>query len=273
LRRFAALRDEQAFAALVRRHGPMVLNVGQRVLHNGHDAEDVFQATFLVLTRKAGSLRWHESVGNWLYQVAYRIARKARAAVARRAVKEARAAELAPAEPHDDLSWREVEALLDEELHQLPVKYRVPLVFCYLEGVTRDEAAQQLGWSLSTLKRRLERGRELLRLRLVRRCLTFSAALFTPMLMQSTAQAALTVTLVQATVRSALQLAVGQPVAGLVSEQVAALVDGGLKTMLTTKLKVATALLLAVSVAAGAGALTRQALAGKTGDPPAEKSP
>jgi len=86
LRRFAALRDEQAFAALVRRHGPMVLNVGQRVLHNGHDAEDVFQATFLVFTRKAGSLRWHESVGNWLYQVAYRIARKARAAAARRAV-------------------------------------------------------------------------------------------------------------------------------------------------------------------------------------------
>ena len=176
-------------------------------------------------------------------------------------------------EPEDDLSWREVQTLLDEELHRLPVQHRVPLVLCCLEGVTRDEAAQQLGWSLSTLKRRLERGRELLRLRLVRRGLTLSAALFTPMLMQSTAQAALTVTLVQATVRSALQLAVGQPVAGLVSEQVAALVDGGLKTMLTTKLKVATALLLAVSVAAGAGALTRQALAGKTGDPPAEKSP
>jgi RNA polymerase sigma factor (sigma-70 family) len=260
LRRFAVGRDEQAFAALVRRHGAMVLNVGQRVLHNGHDAEDVFQATFLVLTRKAGSLRWHESVGNWLYQVAYRIARKARAAAARRAVKEARAAALAPVEPHDDLTWREVEALLDEELHQLPVKYRVPLVFCYLEGVTRDEAAQQLGWSLSTLKRRLERGRELLRLRLVRRGLTLSAALSSSMLTQNTTQATLAHGLVQATLRTALQVAAGQPMTGLVSAQVAALVKGGLKTMLVTKLKVMTALLLAVSVVGGAGVLAHQAL-------------
>jgi RNA polymerase sigma factor (sigma-70 family) len=276
LQRFAGERDEAAFAALVKRHGAMVLHVGQRVLHNGHDAEDVFQATFLVLTRKAGSLRWHESVGNWLYQTAYRIALKVKTSAARRGVKEARAAQAplpasgrgwgrgsASATAPDDLSWREVETLLDEELHRLPVKYRVPLVFCYLEGSTRDEAAQQLGWSLSTLKRRLERGREMLRLRLVRRGLTFSAALFAPMLTQGTAKAALAPGLVQATLRSALQLTAGQPMAGLASAQVTALVEGGLKTMLATKLKVATALLLAVSVVTGAGVLSHQALAGK----------
>jgi RNA polymerase sigma factor (sigma-70 family) len=263
LQRFAGERDEAAFAVLVKRHGSMVLHVGQRVLHNGHDAEDIFQATFLVLTRKAGSLRWHESVGNWLYQAAYRIALKAKTSAARRGVKEAKAAERVPANSRDDLSWREVETLLDEELHRLPVKYRAPLVFCYLEGSTRDEAAQQLGWSLSTLKRRLERGREMLRLRLVRRGLTFSAALFAPMLTQTTVKAALAPGLIQATVRSALQLAAGQSMAGLVSAPVAALVEGGLKTMFVTKLKVATAVLLAVSVVTAAGALSHQALAGK----------
>src|SRR5207245_3715132 len=138
----------------------------------------------------------------WLYQTAYRIALKAKTSAARRGLKEARAASsrsgeasrislpgshgrlAANATAQDDLSWREVEALLDEELQRLPVKYRVPLVFCYLEGSTRDEAAQQLGWSLSTLKRRLERGRELLRLRLVRGGLTCSDAMVAQMLQQ-----------------------------------------------------------------------------------------
>src|SRR5437762_1871982 len=170
------------------------------------------------------------------------------------------AVELVAVEPHDDLSWREVEALLDEELHRLPVQYRVPLVCCYLEGVTRDEAAQQLGWSLSTLKRRLERGRELLRLRLVRRGLTLSAALSSSMLTHNTAQATLAHGLVQATLRTALQIAAGRPMTGLVSAQVAALVKGGLKTMLVTKLKVMTAVLFAISVVGGAGVLARQAL-------------
>ncbi len=263
LRRFTVERDEAAFATLVKRHGSMVLQVGMRVLQNRHDAEDIFQATFLVLTRKAASLRWHESVGNWLYQAAYRIARKMKVSASRRVLKESRAAERPVIEDQDNLSWREVEVLLDEELQRLPVKYRVPLVFCYLEGATRDEAAQQLGWSLSTLKRRLERGRELLRVRLIRRGLTFSAALFAPMLTQTTAKAALAPELIQATVRTALQLAAGLPVAGLVSGPVAALVEGGLKSMLVTKLKMATAVLLAGGLVAGAGALARQVLAAR----------
>jgi RNA polymerase sigma factor (sigma-70 family) len=237
----------------------MILNVARRVLHNGDDAEDVFQATFLVLLRKAASLRWKESIGNWLYEVAYRLALEAKTAAARRRLHEVR-----PQHPSGDLpaelNWRELQTLLDEELHRLPVSYRVPLILCYLEGTTRDEAAQRLGWSLSTFKRRLERGRELLRLRLLRRGLTISAALFAPMLMQNTAQATLPAGLARATVRTALQLQGGRALAELVSAQVAALAEGGVKIMLTTSLKMATATLLAVGLFAGAGAWARQAL-------------
>jgi RNA polymerase sigma factor (sigma-70 family) len=260
LQRFAAQHDETAFAALVQRHGPMVLNVGRRILHNGADAEDVFQATFLVLLRKAASLHWKESVGSWLYEVAYRLALKAKTADARRRLHEVQAPQPSSGDLPAELNWRELQTLLDEELHRLPASYRVPLILCYLEGATRDEAAQRLGWSLSTLKRRLERGRELLRLRLVRRGLTVSAALFAPMLMQNTAQAMLPASLARATVRTALQLQAGRALAELASAQVVALVEGGLKIMFMTNLKIATAMLVTVSLFAGAGALARQVL-------------
>jgi RNA polymerase sigma factor (sigma-70 family) len=240
LLRFTTQHDENAFAALVQRHGRMVLNVAWRVLHNGADAEDVFQATFLVLMRKAATLRWRESVSSWLYEVAYRLALKAKTAAARRHVHEGQIPPPPSGDLPGELNWRELQTLLDEELHRLPRSYRVPLILCYLEGSTRDEAAQRLGWSLSTLKRRLERGRELLRLRLVRRGLTLSAALFAPMLVQNTAPAALAPGLVQATGRTALQLGAGKPLADLVSAPIAALVEGGLKIMFLTKLKLAT---------------------------------
>jgi RNA polymerase sigma factor (sigma-70 family) len=275
LHRFAQERDETAFTALVRRHGPMVLNVARRVLHNDHDAEDVFQATFLVLLRKAPTLCWQQSVGNWLYEVAYRLALKAKTAAARRSRHEAQVVQPKSNEMPPDLTWQELQTLLDEELNRLPVSYRVPLILCYLEGSTRDEAAQRLGWSLSTLKRRLERGRELLRLRLVRRGLTVSAALLAPMLLQNPTQAALGPSLVHATVRTALQLEVGRALTELVSTPIAALVEGGLKTMLLTKLKVTMAMLLAAGVLAGTGALARQALTAQAADspPPAANSP
>jgi RNA polymerase sigma factor (sigma-70 family) len=189
LRRFAAARDEAAFAELVRRHGPMVQGVCERILHNSHDAEDTAQACFLVLARKAGSLAWRPCVGPWLYQVACRLARKARAGGARRRVRLAglphRPVKVTPEEP----SWREFHAILDEELDRLPAKYRAPLVLCYLEGQSRDEAAQQLGCPLGTLKSRLERGRELLRTRLGRRGVTLSAALAIVSLTSPTASA------------------------------------------------------------------------------------
>jgi RNA polymerase sigma factor (sigma-70 family) len=268
LERFASGHEECAFAALVQRHGPMVLNVARRVLHNRDDAEDVFQAAFLVLLRKANRLHWKESIGNWLYDVAYRLALEAKTAAARRRVHEVQVPQHPSGDLPAELSWRELQTLLDEELHRLPVSYRVPLILCYLEGATRDEAAQRLGWSLSTFKRRLERGRELLRLRLVRRGLTVSAALFAPMLMQNTAQATLPAGLARATVRTALQFQAGRALAELVSASTAALVEGGLKIMMVTKLKLATAMLAAVGVFAAAGALARQGLSEKRADGP-----
>src|SRR5262249_21397197 len=149
LQRFTSRRDEAAFTTLLQRHGPMVLRACQRVLHHGHDAEDVFQATFLVLARQAGTRRWQPSVANWLYEVACRLAGKARAQTPRRRDHERRVQEKPAADPLVDLSVREAQALLDEELNRLPTRNRAPLVLCYLQGATRDEAAQQLGWSLS----------------------------------------------------------------------------------------------------------------------------
>src|SRR5262249_37460559 len=153
--------DETAFAALVRRHGPMVLGVCGRVLHSHHAAEDVFQATFLVLARKARSIRKHDSVASWLHGVAQRLALRAKADTMRRQINEpgagarsragARSADRAPGPP-TEASWREFCAFLDEELGRLAACYRAPLVLCYLESRTRDEAARQLGWSLRTLE-------------------------------------------------------------------------------------------------------------------------
>src|SRR5262249_17073949 len=160
LQRFATRRDEAAFAALVRRHGPMVFHLCRRILHNEHDAEDAFQATFLVLSGKAGLLRPRTSLGGWLHGVAYRIAQKARVAGARRARHEGRAAARQVADPLAQITLAEAHELLDRELARLPDKFRVPLVLCYLEGLTRDEAAQQLGWSPGTLKSRLEQARQ-----------------------------------------------------------------------------------------------------------------
>jgi RNA polymerase sigma factor (sigma-70 family) len=177
LERFTAGRDEAAFAELVRRHGPMVLGVCRRVLRNLHDAEDGFQATFLMLARKAAVIGRRGSVGGWLYQVAYTTALKAKERAAARQRHEQRAAGRAPADPLDEVSGRELLAVLDQELAALPERLRVPLVLSFLEGQTRDEAARALGCSLGTLKRRLEEGRQQLRARLGRRGLALSAAL------------------------------------------------------------------------------------------------
>jgi RNA polymerase sigma factor (sigma-70 family) len=198
LRRFVVGRDEAAFTALVGRHGPLVWGVCRRLLSDAHDAEDAFQATFLTLARKAASIRKPGAVGAWLYGVATRAAAQARTDRARRAGSAA-SVPASPADPLAELTGRELSAVLDEELARLPERCRAPLVLCYLEGRTRDEAAQQLGWSLGTFKRRLERGRNLLRSRLTRRGLALSAALLPqraalavpPGLVGSTARAAL----------------------------------------------------------------------------------
>jgi RNA polymerase sigma factor (sigma-70 family) len=254
LQRFAQHGDEAAFETLMRRHGPMVLSVCRRVLPRLHDAEDVFQATFLVLARKAGSIRKHESVGCWLHSVAHRLALRARADAARRQLHEIRRAEQTPAVPSTDVDERELRAVLDEELTRLTAKYRAPLVLCYLEGKTQDEAAHELGWSVRTLKRRLGQGRELLRHRLTRRGVEVSAGLAGPLLGQPAAPALLPAALLTSTVRVATLLRSGETaLAGGASAQAAALAEGLLNALFVTKLKLAAALVLVVSGLAAAG--------------------
>ena len=155
--RFLAERDAAAFETLLRRHGPMVLDVCRGVLRNEADAEDAFQATFLVLARKADSIRKAASLASFLYGVAYRTALKARDDSARRQRHEAWARQRSTTTDPDELSWREVRQAVHEELDRLPERHRAALVLCYLEGKTQDEAAAQLGWAKGTLKGRLEK--------------------------------------------------------------------------------------------------------------------
>src|SRR5438128_919872 len=171
---FLARRSDEAFAALLGRHGPMVLNVCRRILHDAHAAEDVFQATFLVLADRAAAIRRRASLAGFLHGVAYRLAVRAR----RRPMQSLPAAACdKAASPPEGLAWKEMLGILDQELGQLSDRYRAPLVLCYLEGRTQDEAARQLGWSLNTLRRRLTQGRQLLEARLRGRGVTLPAAL------------------------------------------------------------------------------------------------
>src|SRR5262249_19717537 len=157
--RFARQRDEAAFAALVRRHAALVYGVGWRLLQHRQDAEDVFQATFLVLARKAGAVGWRDSAANWLYDVARRLALQSRVNAERRRDRERQAAFRPRPDGDPEASRRELCAALDAEVRRLPPAYQLPVVLCYLEGHTRDQAARHLGWSLRTLNRRLEQGR------------------------------------------------------------------------------------------------------------------
>ncbi len=171
---FLARRSDDAFAAILGRHGPMVLNVCRRILHDAHAAEDVFQATFLVLADRAGAIHRRASLAGFLHGVASRLAVRAR----RRSMQSLPAAVCDKAAgPPEELAWKEMLGILDHELGQLSDPYRVPLVLCHLEGRTQDEAARQLGWSLNTLRRRLAQGRRLLEARLRGRGVSLPAAL------------------------------------------------------------------------------------------------
>src|SRR5208283_4994999 len=172
---FVVRRDEAAFTTLVQRHGPMVQRVCRRVLGDAHDAEDAFQAAFLVLARKAGAIRHRSSVGGWLYEVAYHLALRGRANAARRRKHERQAPEMSPPNPLSEREREELQTMLDEELHRLPEKYRTPLVLCYLEGKTNTQAAEELGWPAGSMSSRLTRARELLRDRLAGRGVALSA--------------------------------------------------------------------------------------------------
>ena len=163
LARFVAARDGEAFAALVARHGPLVWGVCRRLLADPRDAEDAFQAAFLVLARRAAAVRPAGALAAWLHGVARRVALKARAAAARRRPRQPGPLAADPPdrrpEPLDELSARDLLAVIDEEVARLPAGYRLPVVLCYLEGRTQDEAARLLGWTAGTLRGRLDRGR------------------------------------------------------------------------------------------------------------------
>ncbi len=238
---FVARRDEPSFEVLVWRHGAMVLAVCKRVLRDAHEAEDAFQATFLVFARKAASIGRGESVASWLYKVAYRIALRLRAAAARRAGSGAPTDEILAPEPAGGTDWYDLRLVLDDEIAQLPEKYRAPFVLCYLEGRTNEEAAEQLGCPKGTVLSRLSRGRERLRARLGRRGIALSATALALTLTQNAASAAVPAALVSPTAAAAVPFAAGKTVVGLVPAHVAALTEGVLKTMTLVKIKIAAA--------------------------------
>jgi RNA polymerase sigma factor (sigma-70 family) len=253
---FLAGREETAFITLLKRHGPMVFQVCRRIQANEQDAEDVFQATFLLLARKAGSIRQPESLASCLHSVAHRLALEARAQGTRRQARERKAADMRSTSTASDASGQELQGMLDEALRQVPEKYRVPLVLCYLEGKTQEEAARQLGCPLGTVRSRLARGRERLKKVLERQGVHLSAAALAAGLTGIAASAAVPPLLVHATARAALAYAAGKAAATLVSAQAAALVKEGLKAMFTMKLQFAAVLILATgALGLGAGAL------------------
>jgi RNA polymerase sigma factor (sigma-70 family) len=235
LEEFNRSGEEEPFAVLVRRHGPMVLGICRRLLGNVHDAEDVFQATFLVLARKAASIKKGSSLASWLYAVATRLARRARAQAGRRRALEAQRP--APQRASPDAAEMELRTVLDEELGRLPENYRAVVMLCCLEGKSRSEAAAALGWKEGAVKVRLERARGLLRNRLERRGLAVSSALLTLSLLER-AGAAVPPPLAAATVQAASVFAAGATAASLVSGRVLSLAVGGLQMFAVSKLKI-----------------------------------
>lgn len=257
LQRFIQSRDEAAFAALVRRHGPMVLGVCRRVTGNVHDAEDAFQAAFLVLARKAATVVPRDAVGNWLHGVSYRTALKARSAANRRRARE-REVEVMPERAVTDPCDDELHTLLDQELGRLPEKYRLPIVLCGLEGRTRKEVARQLRLPEGTLSSRLAAGRKMLARRLARRGLALSAGALAAALSESSA-AALPPFLLLPTVKTATLSSGAGAVAGTVPAKAAALAQGVMKTMLLTKLGIGAGVLAVALVGVSVAGFGRPA--------------
>jgi RNA polymerase sigma factor (sigma-70 family) len=255
LQRFAEERDEAAFEVLVWRHGAMVLNVAQRLLRQSIDAEDVFQATFLTLARKASAIRRGTSVGSWLYKVAYRLALRARQTAARRQRFEQPGIESASA-PVENAD-AEVSAVLAEEVDRLPERYRAVVVLCYLQGATTEEASRLLGCPRGTVLSRLASARQRLRQRLIRRGIAPAAAL-AAVSFNETVSAAPAVALVACAVRAALPFAAGGAAVPIVSPQAAALAEGVLQMMMWNKIKIVAVTVCVIAlVGTGSGWLAR----------------
>jgi len=252
IERFATRRDEAAFAAIVERHGPMVLRVCRAAVRDEHEAYDAFQAAFLVLVRKARSLWVGDSIGPWLHGVAWRIASRARAAAARRRRHEQRAAEMAPRTLIENREARDVELPLHEEIHRLPDRFRAVVILCDLEGLGTDEAAHRLGTPVGTARSRLARGRERLRARLIRR--GFGPAVVATVTAQTASSAThLPSAFAQTTIRAAVEFAR----VGTVSAHLSWMMKGGHEIM-TIKAWTMASLVVATGIVAGAGALVAQ---------------
>jgi RNA polymerase sigma factor (sigma-70 family) len=236
LSRYIEARDEDAFAALVRRHGPMVWGVCRRLLPTHHDAEDAFQVTFLVLVRKAATVVPREMVANWLYGVAHMTARRVKASAAKGRRREKPVAQLPEPAAEPDL-WPDLRPLLDQELSRLPDKYRVAVVLCDLEGKTRKEVAGHLGLPEGTVGSRLARARAILAKRLARHGLAVSGGALAVVLTKNVASAGVPSSVVSATIQAASLFAAAKAAAtGALSVKVAALTEGVLTTMLLHKL-------------------------------------
>jgi RNA polymerase sigma factor (sigma-70 family) len=253
LERFVRLRDEAAFEVLVWRHGPMVLGVGRRLLHNPHDAEDILQATFLSLARQAHAIRRSEAIATWLYKVAYRLALRLRLQRDKRSIKQVSVEEIAAPQRcgRDDLG------LLDEELQRLPEKYRVPLVLSYLQGMTNQEIASRMNCPIGTVFTRLARGRELLRRRLVCRGVTLSVVLASSALVPGTSMAVLRVELVRSIIPVSLVFVRGAGSHAVVlAPNVVSLMEGVEKMMLASRRRfIGVTLALVTLLGSGAGLL------------------
>jgi RNA polymerase sigma factor (sigma-70 family) len=263
LERFARLGDEAAFATLLRRHGPMVLGICRRVLRNSADSEDAFQATFLVLVRKAKCLGKGDRIGPWLSGVAYRTAVHARTDRDRRHAHERRA-EARASEPAPEVDEAGMRAALDREIQALPEKYRVPVVLCYLQGMTYEDAARQLGVPLGTVATRLARARERLRSRLAARGLCPCATVLASVLADNAP--VVPGHLLADTLRAGPLVGGGKVAAGAIAPSVALLAEGVVQGMFLSKVKVTLALVLVLALLAGASALARR---GPAAAPPA----
>jgi RNA polymerase sigma factor (sigma-70 family) len=269
LERYIQTREEAVFAALLHRHGAMVWGVCRRVLREDEDAEDAFQATFLVLVRKAASVVPREKVGNWLYGVARQTALYARATTARRRSREKQVSVMPePAVQQDP--WDDLQPLLDLELGRLPDKYREVIVLCDLQGKTRKEAAQHFQLPEGTVATRLATARTMLAKRLSRQGLPVTGTVLATLLVRNAASASVPLSVTSSTIEAATLFAAGQAAAGgVLSLQVVALAEGVMKTMLLSKLKITTAVLVAVAIlGVAASGLTRQSPADKPADQP-----
>ncbi|MBY0526986.1 MAG: RNA polymerase sigma factor [Gemmataceae bacterium] len=236
LERFLARRDQAAFAEIVQRHGAMVQGVCRRVLRDAHEADDAFQATFLVLVRKAKSIVRQESLGSWLYGVAYRVSLRARAQADRRRAQSPEVDDVIAPEACAGNTDHDLRPVLDEEINRLPERFRQPVVLCYFEGKPYEEAARQLGWPAGTVASRLARAREVLRKRLTRRGVALASSFPAALLADQRVSAQL----LENTVRAAYHYAAGPAAAaGNIPAPVAALAEGTVHAMFVHKLKIA----------------------------------